>query len=326
MIDEKRIADFHTKLDQIEKEIGKGIIGQHDVIRQVLIAFLSGGNVLLEGVPGLGKTQLVKTISKVFELDFSRIQFTPDLMPADVMGTNIVVQDQHGSKFEFKKGPIFSNLVLADEINRATPKTQSALLEAMQEHTVTVGGHTYTLKEPFMVLATQNPLEMEGTYPLPEAQLDRFFFKVKVDYPTIEELAEIVNLTVSGESKQINPVASPEELLEMRELAKTVPVAKPVLEYAMKIVVATQRESGLANEDVLKYVRFGASPRAAQAIIAGSRVRALMEGRYNVSFEDIRDIATPVLRHRIFLNFEAVTDEISCEDIVKSILKSIGTN
>lgn len=323
MIDEKRIADFHSKLEQIEQEIGKGIIGQKEVIRQVLIAFLAGGNVLLEGVPGLGKTQLVKTISKVFELDFSRIQFTPDLMPADVMGTNIVVQDrEHGSKFEFKKGPIFANLVLADEINRATPKTQSALLEAMQEHTVTVGGHTYTLKEPFMVLATQNPLEMEGTYPLPEAQLDRFFFKVKVDYPSIEELEAIVNLTVSGEGEKINQVATPEELLEMRVLARTVPVAKPVLEYAMKLVVATQKDSVLANDEVRKYVRFGASPRAAQAIIAGSKVRALMEGRYNVSFEDIREVAIPVLRHRLFLNFEAVTDEISCEDIIKSILTS----
>ncbi len=323
-MDDKRILEFHSKLEQIEKEIGKGIIGQKEVIRQVLIAFLSGGNVLLEGVPGLGKTQLVKTISKVFDIDFSRIQFTPDLMPADVMGTNIVIQDrEHGTKFEFRKGPIFSNLVLADEINRATPKTQSALLEAMQEHTVTVGGHTYTLKEPFMVLATQNPLEMEGTYPLPEAQLDRFFFKVKVDYPTVEELAQIVDLTMSGEPEKINPVATPEELLEMRALARTVPVAKPVLEYAMKVVIATQKESGSGNDMVQKYVRFGASPRAAQALVSGARVRALMEGRYNVSFEDIRSIAIPVLRHRIFLNFEAVTDEVSCEDIIQSILESV---
>lgn len=323
-MEEFRIEDFQTKIEKIEKEIGKGIIGQKEVVRQVLIAFLAGGNVLLEGVPGLGKTQLVKTISRVFQLDFSRIQFTPDLMPADVMGTNIVVQDmEKGSRFEFKKGPIFANLVLADEINRATPKTQSALLEAMQEHTVTVGGHTYHLKEPFMVLATQNPLEMEGTYPLPEAQLDRFFFKVKVEYPTIEELAAIVNLTMSDQETTIEEVATPEELMEMRALARKVPVAAPVLEYAMKVVMATQGISDVENPLVKRYIRFGASPRAAQALISGARVRALMEGRFNVSFEDIRKIATPVLRHRIFLNYEAVTEDVKGEEIISSILESV---
>ncbi|WP_352419085.1 MoxR family ATPase [Proteiniborus sp.] len=320
-ISEKDILSFREQTDKIKNEIEKAIIGQKDIIEQVLIAILCEGNVLLEGVPGLGKTQLVKTIGKVLDLEFSRIQFTPDLMPADVVGTNIITQDEKGaSKFTFQKGPIFSNIVLADEINRATPKTQSAMLEAMQEKTVTVGNTTYTMSKPFFVLATQNPIEMEGTYPLPEAQMDRFIFKLYVEFPKLEELSQIVNITTSVGESELNKVSSGEELIKMANIAKEVPIAKPVMEYAMKLILATHPEEATSPDITKKYVRYGSSPRGAQAIIKAARVKALMEGRYNVSFDDINYAAYPVLRHRVLLNFEAVSDNISSEDIIKQII------
>ncbi len=323
-ITEKDIMSFREQTEKIKNEIGKAIIGQKDIIEQVLIAILCEGNVLLEGVPGLGKTQLVKTIGKVLDLEFSRIQFTPDLMPADVVGTNIITQDEKGtSKFTFQKGPIFSNIVLADEINRATPKTQSAMLEAMQEKTVTVGNTTYTMSKPFFVLATQNPIEMEGTYPLPEAQMDRFIFKLYVEFPKLEELSQIVNITTSVGENELNKVSSGEELIKMSNIAKEVPIAKPVMEYAMKIILATHPEEATSPDITKKYVRYGSSPRGAQAIIKAARVKALMEGRYNVSFDDINYAAYPVLRHRVLLNFEAVSDNISSEEIINQIIEGL---
>ncbi|MGE5678819.1 MAG: AAA family ATPase, partial [Pseudomonadota bacterium] len=295
------------------------------IIRQVLIAILAGGNVLLEGVPGLGKTQLVKTLGKVMDLSFSRIQFTPDLMPADVMGTNIIVRDESGnSRFEFQKGPVFANLVLADEINRATPKTQSALLEAMQEHTVTVGKTTYGLPQPFLVLATQNPIEMEGTYPLPEAQMDRFLFKLSVQFPSFEELRDIVDITTTNKVTELQQVINGDYITEMRRIVREVPIARPVQEYALRVVMATHPELPGAPPDAAKYIRFGASPRAAQAIITASRARALMEGRYNVSFEDIRYVAYPSLRHRFFLNFDAVADGVTTDGLISELLEAVS--
>ncbi|GKU27615.1 AAA family ATPase [Clostridium folliculivorans] len=322
-INEESIKSIIEKIEKVENEIGKAIIGQKDIVRQVLIAIFTGGNVLLEGSPGLGKTQLVKTLSKVLDLPFSRIQFTPDLMPADVVGTNIIIKDSKGnSAFQFQKGPIFSNLVLADEINRATPKTQSALLEAMQEHTVTVGSSTYTLSEPFMVLATQNPIENEGTYPLPEAQLDRFLFKLNVPFPNLEELKSIIGVTINNEAEELGKMMGGEEILEVRKLLKEVPISKAVEEYALKIVLSTHPDYENSPEISKKYIRYGASPRAAQAIISTSRVRAIMEGRFNVSFEDIKYVAYPALRHRFFMNFDAVADGITAENIISQILES----
>ncbi|WP_206406625.1 MoxR family ATPase [Clostridium sp. ATCC 25772] len=323
LYDMEKVKDIIDKINVIEGEISKAIIGQKDVVRQVIIAILAGGNVLLEGSPGLGKTQLVKTLSKVMDLPFSRIQFTPDLMPADVVGTNIIMKDKEGnSSFSFQKGPIFSSLVLADEINRATPKTQSALLEAMQEHTVTVGTNTYTLQEPFMVLATQNPIEMDGTYPLPEAQLDRFLFKLMVPFPNLEELKEIMNVTVKNNKINLTNVITGEEILKIRRILKEVPMSASVEEYALKVVLATHPEYENAPEITKKYIRFGASPRAAQALITTSKIRAIMEGRFNVAFEDIEYVAYPALRHRFFLNFDAMADGIKSEDILEKILKS----
>lgn len=318
------IEDVLCSIGKIEEEVGKAIIGQKDIIAQVIIAILSGGNVLLEGVPGLGKTQLVKALSKVLDLSFSRIQFTPDLMPADVVGTNIIVRDEKGnSRFEFQKGPIFANIVLADEINRATPKTQSALLEGMQEQTVTVGKSTYTLPKPFMVLATQNPLEMEGTYPLPEAQLDRFLFKLNVAFPSMEELQRIIDITTTNGSIELQKIIDEENILSIRELVREIPMAKPVQEYALRVVLATHPEREDTPEFIKKCVRFGASPRAAQAIILTSKVHALMSGRYNVSFDDIKYVAYPALRHRFFLNFDAITEGITTDDLIRQVLESI---
>ncbi len=323
-LNENQIQGLVDTIKNIENEVGKAIIGQKDIVRQVLLSVLAGGNVLLEGVPGLGKTQLIKTLAKVMELSFSRIQFTPDLMPADVVGTNIIVKGQSGeSRFEFQKGPIFANLVLADEINRATPKTQSALLEAMQEQTVTVGKTTYTLSQPFMVLATQNPIEMEGTYPLPEAQMDRFLFKLSVKFPTYEELRDIIDITTSNASIELEKVVDGAKILEMRQIINEVPIAKAVQEYALRLVMATHPEVEGAPEASKKYIRFGASPRAAQAIIKTSRARALMEGRYNVSFEDIKYVAYPALRHRFFLNFDAVADGITTDDLITELLEAV---
>ena len=326
-INEKQIREIIDTVNKVEAEIGKAIIGQKDIVKQVLISILAGGNVLLEGVPGLGKTQLVKTLSKVLDLSFSRIQFTPDLMPADVIGTNIIVKDDSGnSRFEFQKGPVFANLVLADEINRATPKTQSALLEAMQEQTVTVGKVTYSLPQPFMVLATQNPIEMEGTYPLPEAQMDRFLFKINVLFPSFDELKGIMDITTTNKEVELQKVIDGELILMMRRIIREVPIAKPVQEYALRVVLGTHPEIEGAPEGTKKYIRFGASPRAAQAIITASRARALMEGRYNVSFEDIKYVAHPSLRHRFFLNFDAVADGITTDGLIDQLLDEISAD
>lgn len=322
-MEDKEILNIVNTIKAVENEVGKAIIGQKEVIRQVLIAVFTGGNVLLEGSPGLGKTQLVKTLSRVMDLSFSRIQFTPDLMPADVAGTNIIMKDERGnSKFEFQKGPVFAHIVLADEINRATPKTQSALLEAMQEHTVTVGNSTYQLEEPFMVLATQNPLENEGTYPLPEAQLDRFLFKLLVPYPNLDELRGIIGVTVNNQTPDLKKIINRSQIMEIRTALKQVPMSKLVEEYALKVVLATHSDYENAPGLSKKYIRYGASPRAAQAIISTARIKAVMDGRYNVSFDDIKYVAPSALRHRFFMNFDAVAEGITPERIIEEILVS----
>ena len=316
------IGKFAERYAKIRGEIAKEMIGQEDVVEHLLLAVIAGGNVLLEGVPGLGKTHLVRVLSKTLDLPFSRIQFTPDLMPADITGTNILIRTEEGSAFKFQQGPLFASIVLADEINRATPKTQAALLEAMQEHSVTVAGETMKLPEPYFVLATQNPVEQEGTYPLPEAQLDRFLFKVLVPFPTLQELGGIMNLTVGGQTREAGKAADAAELLEMRETAKQVPVADSVQESALKLILATHPEQADAPEITKKYLRFGASPRAAQAILSTARVRALEQGRYNVAFEDIRYVAPACLRHRLALNFAAVTEGKDMESIVAELVES----
>ncbi|MCM1063443.1 MAG: MoxR family ATPase [Eubacterium sp.] len=306
------IEQYQQKIMECEQEIGKGIIGQREIIRQVMLALLSGGNVLLEGMPGLGKTMLVRTIGQVFLLSFKRIQFTPDLMPSDVTGTNIMVKDERKSSFRFEKGPVFANLVLADEINRATPKTQSALLEAMQEHTVTVGNESHRLEEPFFVLATQNPIEQEGTYPLPEAQLDRFMFKVLVKFPSKEELRGIVGLTEGQDAPEIRGLLNGEELLKVRKLILQIPIADAVMDHILELVMATHAEN--------PYIREGASPRAAQALVRASRARAFMEGRLNVSFEDVQNVAYPVLRHRVLLSFDAISEGVTEDMVIRQII------
>ena len=312
------------KIMQCEQEIGKGIIGQKDVIRQVILAMLAGGNVLLEGMPGLGKTMLVRTISEVLALTFKRIQFTPDLMPSDVTGTNIMVKEDARSSFRFEQGPIFANLVLADEINRATPKTQSALLEAMQEHTVTVGNESHRLQEPFLVLATQNPIEQEGTYPLPEAQLDRFLFKLLIEFPSLEELKQIMHLTVEGQQEQIQPVLTAGDLMEMRQVVRDIPVSAAVEEYALALVIGTHPDSEYAVKEVKQYVLEGASPRAAQAILLTAKARALLDGRYNVSFDDIDDVAKAALRHRLALNFDALSENVVADTIIAALQEALN--
>lgn len=306
---------------KIEEEVSKHIIGQKELIRDTIICLLAGGNMLLEGVPGLGKTRLVSTLGTALGLDYKRIQFTPDLMPADITGTNIY--NKETGSFEFQKGPVFTNIVLADEINRATPKTQSAMLEAMQEKTITSGTTTYKLDKPYLVMATQNPIEQEGTYPLPEAQMDRFMFKLNVEFPSVDELLKIVTLTTGHDEPEVQVVTNAEEILETQTAAKNVPAAQPVLEYAIRVIAATHPESELAPEVIKKYVRCGASPRGAQAIISTARVRALMEGRYNIAFEDIKKMAYPVLRHRILLNFDAVSDGKSADYIISELLSNI---
>lgn len=306
------IEIYQNKIRECEAEIGKGIIGQKDVVRQVLLALLSGGNVLLEGMPGLGKTMLVRTISEIFQMSYKRIQFTPDLMPSDVTGTNIMVKEEGKSVFRFEEGPVFANLVLADEINRATPKTQAALLEAMQEHTVTVGKESHVLAEPFFVLATQNPIENEGTYPLPEAQLDRFLMKVLVPFPTRAELKGIVELTEGKEKGEIHPVMDGQELLTARRLVGEIPIAEAVMDEILDLVMATHA----ANP----YIREGASPRAAQAIVRTARARAFMEGRFNVAFEDVQTVAYPVLRHRLLLSFDAVSEGVTEDHVIAGLL------
>ncbi len=322
-INEQSIIEVSNKIKRCEEEISKGIIGQKDTIRNVLIAIFAEGNVLLEGMPGMGKTQLVKTIGKVLDLNFSRIQFTPDLMPADVVGTNIVVKENDNTVFKFEKGPVFTNLLLADEINRATPKTQSALLEAMGEKTVTVGKTTYEMPKPFMVLATQNPIEQEGTYPLPEAQLDRFLFKLNVEFPNLDELKEIMDLTLTNKKLELTNVLEGSEILELRNIIKEIKIAEPVKENALKLILATHPELESGADIAKKYVEAGAGPRSAQGIIAGAKVRAVMEGRLNVSFEDIKELAYPVLRHRIILNFDAITEGLNEEAIISKILEDL---
>jgi MoxR-like ATPase len=324
MSKENDISNFISNINTVKLEISKHIVGQEDLVKQVLMAMVAGGNVLLEGVPGLGKTKLVRTIGKVFNLGFSRIQFTPDLMPADIVGTNVISKSESGDGvFKFQKGPIFSNIILADEINRATPKTQSAMLEAMQEGTVTVGTNTYELPKPYFVLATQNPIEMEGTYPLPEAQMDRFLLKLNVPFPSLSELKEIVLLTTKGEEKELNNVTTGEELLEMRKLAEEIPISESVIDFAMKLVLATHPECSDSPQIAKKYINYGSSPRGAQAIIKTARIKAIMDERYNVSFDDIRYVAYPVLRHRIFINFEGVSEGIGADDMIGRIIESV---
>lgn len=311
-----------TKIRQCRNEIGKAIIGQKKIVEQLLLAILCDGNVLLEGVPGLGKTQLAKTISHVLKLSFSRIQFTPDLMPSDITGTTMIVKKDGENHFSFEKGPVFANLVLADEINRATPKTQAALLEAMQEKTVTSTHTTYQLPLPFMVLATQNPIESEGTYPLPEAQLDRFLFKLLIPFPDRKELKDIVNLTLSPEDDLTRPVPilSAEDIFDIRSLIMELPVSDVVMDYAMQLVLNTHPELPDAPETTHTYLTAGASPRGAQAIIRTAKAHAMLEHRFNVSFDDIDYVTFPALRHRIQLSFEAITDNLSADDILIKLI------
>ncbi|MEN9937772.1 MAG: hypothetical protein RLZZ387_4351 [Chloroflexota bacterium] len=317
---------FRQRALTIEAEIGQVIVGQRNLIRQTVITLLSGGNALLEGVPGLAKTTLVRTLSDVIDCSFSRIQFTPDLMPADIVGTTLISEDESGHKvFRFEPGPIFANLVLADEINRATPKTQSALLEAMQEHTVTVSKTIHRLASPFFVLATQNPLEMEGTYPLPEAQLDRFFFKIIVPFPTTAELIEIANRTTGAHAPHPHKVADAAMIVEMQNLARTVPIASHVLSYAARLVSATHPEEKEAPPITRQYVRYGASPRGMQALILASKIMALLDGRFNVSFNDLKLAALPALRHRVILNFEAQAEGVQPDEVVKQIVEALKT-
>lgn len=306
------------KLAQVKAEIGQVLVGQDEVVNLTLTALLAGGHVLLEGVPGLGKTLLARTLAEVLDVSYNRIQFTPDLMPSDITGTNLILSGR--DDFEFRPGPVFANLVLADEVNRATPKTQSALLESMQEGKVTVFGQTRDLPRPFIVIATQNPLEMEGTYPLPEAQLDRFLFKVMVPYPSVDDLREIVARTTGVSQHQTQAVMSGEDILAVNQLAREVPVADKVLEFALKLLVATHPGNEKALPMVKKYVLVGASPRGIQSIILAARVAALLDGRYNVSFGDIEQVALPALRHRLFLNFEAQGGGISADAIIAEIL------
>lgn len=315
---------FRETAARIETELGKVIVGQKEVVRHVLVSILAGGHVLLEGVPGLGKTMLIRTLGDVLSLQFKRIQFTPDLMPADITGTEILVDQDGKREFRFQPGPIFTNLLLADEINRATPKTQSALLEAMQEHSVTVADTTYKLEEPFFVMATQNPLEMEGTYPLPEAQLDRFFFKVNVPYPSASELVEILGRTTGGTTAELIPVASGQDIISMRKLVQDVPIARHVSEYAARLVVASHPSDPGATPLVSQYVRYGASPRGAQALILGGKATALLAGRYNVAFEDIQAVASAALRHRLLLNFEGLAEGITTDTVIKELISTVS--
>jgi len=322
---------FRKTFSDLRQEIGKVMVGQQQVVDAVLVALFSGGNVLLEGVPGLGKTLLVRTLATTLHLPFNRIQFTPDLMPADVIGTNIVSEDADTGRrsFEFQRGPIFAQILLADEINRATPKTQSALLEAMQEHSVTVAGETYTLDEPFLVLATQNPIEQEGTYPLPEAQLDRFLLKIDVGYAGLEDLMEIIDRTTGAENPKANAIVDGQRILDMQELVRSVVVAPHVKQYAARLVLATHPDTdnaaGGPNGPTNRYVRCGVSPRGAQALILAGKVRALVDGRFHVSYEDIKDVALSCLRHRILLNFEAEADRVDSDALVEEILKLTPT-
>jgi MoxR-like ATPase len=316
--------DFRKIAFEIEKEVGMVIVGQQILVRQTLITLLAGGNALLEGVPGLGKTMLVRTLAQTIHCSFSRIQFTPDLMPADIVGTNLIVEGDDGRRqFQFEPGPIFANLVLADEINRATPKTQSAMLEAMQERSVTVAKATRPLPEPFFVLATQNPLEMEGTYPLPEAQLDRFFYKIDVPFPTVEDLVLIANRTTGESMPRAQSAADGASIVQMQTLARGVPIAEHVTAYAARLLKATHPQDSAAHQEVHRYVRYGASPRGMQAMILAGKIIALLDGRYNVAYDDIREAAIPALRHRLILNFDAQAEGVTTDAVVGSLLTSV---
>ncbi len=323
---EAKAATFRAEYGRLKAEIGKAIVGHEEIVDGVLTGVFTGGNCLLEGVPGLGKTHLIRTLARVLDLQFSRIQFTPDLMPADIIGTTIVVESEGGGReFQFRKGPIFAQLVLADEINRATPKTQSAMLEAMQEHRVTSGSTTYTLPEPFCVLATQNPIEQEGTYPLPEAQLDRFLFKLLVKYSTRAELAEIIDRTTGKEVAEPQKVMDGEAILGWRGLVRELVVATHVKDYAIRLVLATHPGGEFAVPMTNQFVGFGASPRGVQALILAAKFRALLDGRWNVSFGDVRGAALPALRHRVLLNFEGEAEGISTDQVVAQILEEVPT-
>lgn len=326
MENEKEIQLFSKSIQDIYAELKKDVVGQEEVIETILIAIISGGNVLLEGIPGVGKTRLVRSLGKVLNLPFSRIQFTPDLMPSDVSGTNVIEKDETGKmKLVFQKGPIFSNIILADEINRATPKTQSAMLEAMQEHKVTVANKSYVMAEPFFVLATENPIEQDGTYPLPEAQMDRFMFKLIMKFPSISELKDIVNMTQITMDETANAVIDGKKLLKMREITKQIPVIDEILDYTMRLVSSTHAEIP-GNNIAKKYLRFGASPRAAQALISGAKVRALMHGKFNVSYEDIDALAYPTLRHRIKVNYDAISDNLDADGVISLLIKETKKN
>ena len=321
---QQAIQTFHGAYSALRAEIGKVLVGQDNIVEGTLIALFAGGHVLLEGVPGLGKTLLVRSLGEVLNLSFNRIQFTPDLMPADILGTNIVMEVAGGRReFQFQRGPIFAHLVLADEINRATPKTQSALLEAMQEHQVTAGGELRKLVEPFFVMATQNPIDQEGTYPLPEAQLDRFFFKILVGYPSASELTEVLTRTTTGVRVEVQKVLERDALMELMTLVREVPVASHVKDYAVRLVLATHPKTETAAPVATQYLRFGSSPRGGQTLLLAGKVRALIEGRFNVSFDDIEAVAAPALRHRLILNFEAEAEGITTDHIIAQVLKDV---
>ncbi len=319
---EALVDDFRADIDRVRAEVGKMIVGQEDILDGVLICLIAGGHALLEGVPGLGKTMLVRSVAEAMHLEFSRVQFTPDLMPSDILGTTVIAEDDDGHKeFEFRPGPVFANIVLADEVNRATPKTQSALLEVMQEHSVTVGKTTHKLEQPYFVLATQNPLEMEGTYPLPEAQLDRFLFKLHVGFPSRDELHSILDRTTGNERPSLEPVLDRARILEMRSLARDVPVARHVQDYAIRVLEATHPDRDSATDLVRRFVRFGASPRGAQSCLMAAKIQALFDGRFAVGVDDVRASAKPALRHRVILNFEGEAEGASTDSILEEILE-----
>ena len=325
---QEQCRDFRKMFDSLRREIGKVIVGYETIVEDVLICLFCGGNVLLEGVPGLGKTLLVRTLSDVFSLEFRRIQFTPDLMPADIIGTNIVMEDAATGKrqFQYQAGPIFGQIILADEVNRATPKTQSAMLEAMQEHSVTSGGQIRKLPEPFMVLATQNPIEQEGTYPLPEAQLDRFFFKLLVPYTNREELRTIIDRTTTGEDPRAERVTGAEQIIQAQDLVRHVVIAEHVQDYAIRLVLATHPQGEFAPDVTNRFVRFGSSPRGVQALVLAGKVRAMLDERYHVSFDDIEASVMPALRHRILLNFEGQAEGIRTDEVLNQVLASTPKN
>lgn len=321
----QQLDQFRADFNKLREEVGKVIVGQKEIVDGTLTALIAGGHVLLEGVPGLGKTMLVRTLADALHLKFQRIQFTPDLMPADLIGTNVVLESPDGrKKFEFQQGPIFANIVLADEINRATPKTQSALLEAMQEHTVTVAGQTYKLPEPFFVLATQNPLEMEGTYPLPEAQLDRFMVKLLVKFPSATEIETILDRTTESSSPRAEPVLAGERILEMSKQARQIPIADEIRRHGINIILATHPENEIADAKAKQFIRYGSSPRGAQALILAAKIRAILDHRYHVAKEDIHAVAPAVLRHRMILNFEGQAEGVLTDAVIESILRTVA--